>query len=92
MQSAHPDAVPREASHDVEALRLRVLGDDITQIPKPHPRFANLHSLVETLKRRLHELLASVTAFAHQKGFVEVPVVAVEVDGNIEVDDIALRN
>lgn len=88
------DAVPAPGRDDVAVPRLGVLLDGVAELAERGTRLHELDGLVQALAGRLddpHVVGVGLGSVADVVGLVEVGVVAFVVDGDVEVENIAVQ-
>ena len=88
------DAVAHVCPDDAAALGLCVLLNDVSKFPDQGSRLDNLDGLFQALPRRLdntHRVGVRLGPVAHVVRLVEVSVVALVVQGDVEIDDIPIE-
>lgn len=88
------DAVTAPVGHDAAVLGLGVLLDDLAKVAERRAGLDELNGLVQALPRRLDDpdrVWVGLGAFAHVVGLVDVGVVAPVVQGDVEVEDVAVQ-
>lgn len=83
------DAMANERLHHTQLLRFDKLLNDSADLTEWHLRTAHAYAMVQRLFGHLDQVAANVVHVADQKRFRAVAVEAIQIDGDVHVDDVA---
>lgn len=87
------DTVPAVCPDDAAVLALCMLLNDVAVFAEQRARLDNLNSLVQALTRRLrhaHRVWVRQRLVSNVKGLVQICVETAVVDGDVDVEDVAV--
>lgn len=88
------DAVPAPVGHDAAVVELGVLLNDLAKVAERRAGLDELDGLVQALPRRLDDpdrVRVGLGALAHVVRLVHIGVVAPVVQGNVQVENVAIQ-